>query len=330
MKAWYGLIAVSALFLLAIIGVQGLGLRVLFGVVVPYAAMGIFLLGVVAKVVGWARSPVPFPITTTCGQQKSLPWIRSSYLDSPHTKLGVVCRMALEVLCFRSLFSNTKMALRPGPKVVHGPTQWLWAGAMAFHWCMLVVLLRHLRFFTEPVPAFVGGISAIDGFFQVGLPTMYMTSAGLLAGLLYLLARRLWVPQVRYISLVSDYFSLFLLIGIATTGVLLRHVVKTDLESIKEFGLGLVTFRPLLPTRAHYLFYGHLFLVSVLFAYFPFSKLMHFAGVFLSPTRNLANDSRARRHINPWNAPVKVHTYAEYEDEFRERMIEAGLPVEKT
>ena len=329
MKVWYGLIAVCVLILAAMIGVQGLGLLTFFGVVVPYAAIGIFLLGVIAKVLSWARSPVPFHIPTTCGQQKSLSWIRASYIDSPHTTLGVLARMALEVLCFRSLFGNTKVALRPGPRVIYGSNKWLWAAAMLFHWCMLVVLLRHLRFFTEPVPAFVVAITSVDGFFQVGLPEMYLTTAGLLAGLLYLLARRLGEPQVRYISQIADYFSLFLLIGIATTGVLLRHFVKIDLESIKGFALGLLAFTPVLP-RVHYLFYVHVFLVSILLAYFPFSKLMHFAGVFLSPTRNLANNSRARRHVNPWNAPVSTHTYAEYEDEFRQRMIEAGLPVEKT
>ena len=73
----------------------------------------------------------------------------------------------------------------------------------------------------------------------------------------------------------------------------------------------------------------HLFLVSVLIAYFPFSKLMHMGGIFLSPTRNLANNSRMRRHVNPWNYDVKVHTYEEYEDEFRPVMMAAGLPVEK-
>jgi hypothetical protein len=52
-------------------------------------------------------------------------------------------------------------------------------------------------------------------------------------------------------------------------------------------------------------------------------------GIFLSPTRNLANNNRFVRHVNPWNYPVKFHTYAEYEDDFREAMIEAGIPVEK-
>ena len=52
-------------------------------------------------------------------------------------------------------------------------------------------------------------------------------------------------------------------------------------------------------------------------------------GVFLSPTRNMANDNRANRHVNPWDYPVKVHTYAEYEDEFRDVMKAAGMPLEK-
>jgi hypothetical protein len=73
----------------------------------------------------------------------------------------------------------------------------------------------------------------------------------------------------------------------------------------------------------------HLFLVSVLIAYFPFSKLMHLGGIFLSPTRNLSNNNRSVRHLNPWNYPVKTHSYDAYEDEFREKMIEAGIPVEK-
>jgi hypothetical protein len=52
-------------------------------------------------------------------------------------------------------------------------------------------------------------------------------------------------------------------------------------------------------------------------------------GVFLSPTRNLANNNRMKRHINPWNPEVKFHTYAEYEDEFRKVMKEAGMPLDK-
>ncbi|MCJ7494252.1 MAG: menaquinol oxidoreductase, partial [Deltaproteobacteria bacterium] len=98
---------------------------------------------------------------------------------------------------------------------------------------------------------------------------------------------------------------------------------------VKELASGWFRFTPVVPDGIGLPFYVHLFLVCVLLAYFPMSKLMHMGGVFLSPTRNLANNSRTRRHINPWNSPVKVHTYEEYEDEFRDKMKTAGLPVEK-
>ncbi|MHC4768693.1 MAG: sulfate reduction electron transfer complex DsrMKJOP subunit DsrM, partial [Planctomycetota bacterium] len=89
------------------------------------------------------------------------------------------------------------------------------------------------------------------------------------------------------------------------------------------------SFAPVVPDGISPIFYGHFFLVAVLLAYFPLSKLMHMPGVFLSPTRNLANSNRRVRHVNPWDYPVKVHTYEEYEDELREKMVGAGLPVER-
>ena len=127
----------------------------------------------------------------------------------------------------------------------------------------------------------------------------------------------------------ADYFPLFLIGAIGVTGVLMRYFLKTDVVGIKELTMGLITFNPVIPQTIGTIFYIHLFLVSALFAYFPMSKLMHMAGVFLSPTRNLANNNRAVLHVNPWNYPVKVHTYAEYEDDFRDKMKAAGLPVEK-
>jgi nitrate reductase gamma subunit len=117
--------------------------------------------------------------------------------------------------------------------------------------------------------------------------------------------------------------------AVALSGILTRYFYKVDLLGVKELSLGWIRFHPSVPGGVGLSFYVHIFLVSVLLAYFPMSKLMHMGGVFLSPTRNLANNSRRRRHINPWNYPVKVHTYEEYEDEFREKMKAAELPVEK-
>ncbi len=327
MKALYPFLAVVALALIAYIGVGVAGMNVLFGVVLPYMALALFIGGFVFRVARWASSPVPFRITTTCGQQKSLPWIKSSYFESPHNNLGVIGRMALEVFTFRSLFRNTRMELRD-KKLFYGGEQLLWAAGLVFHYSFLIVVLRHFRFFTEPVPFFVPIIQAADGFFQLGVPTIYITTMAILAAPTYLFVRRVLVPQVRYISLPSDYFPLYLILGIALTGALMRHIYRVDVAAVKELAMGLFTFNPVVPQIAP-LFYVHIFLVSVLLAYFPFSKLMHFGGIFLSPTRNLANNNRMRRHVNPWNHPVNVHTYQEWQEEFKDKLEAAGMPLDE-
>jgi nitrate reductase gamma subunit len=315
--------------MLAFVGVKTVGLHFLFGVVLPYAAFIIFVVGVVFRVVKWGSSPVPFRIPTTGGQQKSLPWVKYSRLDNPFTTLGVIGRMVLEVLLFRSLFRNTKVDLREGPRIAYGSTKWLWLGGLAFHYTFLIILLRHLRLFTQPIPYFVHLLEVFDGFFQVGAPVLYLTDLVFLAAVSFLFLRRVIVPQLQYISLAADYFPLFLIGAIGVSGVLMRYFYKVDVVGVKQLTMGLITFSPSIPKGIGVIFYMHLFLISVLFAYFPLSKLMHMAGIFLSPTRNLANNNRFARHINPWDYPVHVHTYQEYEDDFREKMKGAGLPVEK-
>jgi nitrate reductase gamma subunit len=312
MKVLVSLAAVVGLFLLGLLGGTVVGLGWVFGVALPYLAVAVFVVGVVCRVVSWARVPVPFRIPTTCGQQKSLPWIRHAKLDNPHGLFGVFGRMTLEVLFFRSLLRNTKAELRENGTLAYGISLALWLGAMVFHWSMLIVLLRHLRLLIDPVPYCVTLLQVVDGFLlrHAGSPVLFLTSILFLAGLAYLLSRRLASPQLRYISLAGDYFPLFMLLGIGISGVWLRHLSKTDIVGVKELAMGLVSFAPTVPERAiGCLFYGHLFLVSVLLAYFPLSKLVHMAGVFLSPTRNLANNSRVVRHVNPWDYCVNVHTY---------------------
>jgi nitrate reductase gamma subunit len=325
----FSFFSVITLAAIVFVGVKAANLRYLFGIIIPYAAFLTFVLGVIYRVIQWGRVPVPFRIPTTGGQQKSLPWIKSNPIDNPSNSIGVIIRMAFEVLLFRSLFRNTKVDSREGPKIAYGSSKWLWLGGLVFHWTFLIILTRHLRLFLEPIPGFVKILESLDGFFQVGVPVLYLTDLAFLGAVTYLFLRRVIVPQLRYISLAADYFPLFLIGAIGFSGVLMRYFLKTDVVGIKELTMGLITFSPVIPKTVGTIFYIHLFLVSALFAYFPLSKLMHMAGVFLSPTRNLANDNRAAMHVNPWNYPVKVHTYEEYEDDFREKMKAAGLPVEK-
>jgi [DsrC]-trisulfide reductase subunit M len=332
------LLAVFALALIAYFGSRIGPLQWVFGVVIPYLAVLVFIVGFASRVMGWAKSAVPFRIPTTCGQQKSMPWIKQAKLDNPSSGVGVFIRMALEILTFRSLFRNTRMKLKSGPAMAYNLEIFLWAGALAFHYAFLTTVVRHLRFFLEPVPVGLQMLEKADSFFRVeilynpvqfGLPGIYISGFVLLAAVTYLLSRRLFIGKVRYISLASDFFPLFLIMGIAFTGILMRYFLKVDVTAVKQLTMGLVTFHWSIPAGIHPLFFIHLFFVSVLLMYFPFSKLMHMGGVFLSPTRNMTANTREKRHINPWNYPVKVHTYQAYEDDFREKMVEAGLPVDK-
>lgn len=326
MGALFSFAVVVLLMLVAYIGVAVAGMQSIFGIVIPYVAILTFTVGVAYRIIKWGKSPVPFAIPTTGGQQKSLPWIEHAKLDNPSSTAGVIGRMALEVLLFRSLFRNTKSELRNG-RLAYGSNKWLWLGALAFHWSFLIVLLRHMRFFETPVSSFVALLESLDGFLQIGAPRLYLTGVILLAAVTYLLLRRFFNMQVRYISLAPDYFPLFLIIAIASTGILMRYFFKVDIVTVKELTMGLATLSPVVPAGVGSIFYVHLFLVSTLFIYFPFSKLVHLGGVFLSPTRNLANSTRAVRHVNPWDYPVKVHKYEEYEEEFRDKMISAGIPL---
>jgi len=333
-------VGVGLVVLIPWVGVGALDLRFFFGVIVPYAALATFVIGIIYRVIDWARSPVPFRIPTTTGQEWSFPWIKRNPVDNPKGTGGVIVRMIFEVLTFRSLFRHTRLEFRntdTGPKIDYEWEKWLWLAALAFHYSFLVIFLRHFRFFLEPIPGFVHILESLDAFMQMGIaplsglgvPGVYVTDLLLMAAVTYLFVRRIYIPQMRYISLPADYFPLFLILTLGTSGILMRYLIRVDITAIKELAMGLFTFSPVSPEGIGVIFYIHLFSLCVLIAYFPFSKLMHMAGIFLSPTRNLANNNRFIRHVNPWNYAVKFHTYEAYEDEFREKMIEAGLPVDK-
>lgn len=313
--AWFGAVAAPELFAIAL----------------PYAAVLVFLVGFAWRIMDWAKRPVPFRIPTTGGQQKSLPWIKPATLDNPSDEKGVWMRMILEVFLFRSLFRNTSVSIEGNSRVVYWSSKFLWLFALLFHYCFLLVFIRHFRFFLDPVPVCISAIEFVDGIMQIGVPRLFMSGALLVLAVSFLLGRRLVNPKVRYISLANDYFPLLLILGLCMSGVWMRYFSKVDIASVKAFTMSLVALSPNVEVLSGVgnIFYVHIFFLSVLLVYFPFSKLMHMGGVFLSPTRNLPNDSRIVRHINPWNPPKAYRTYEEYEDEFREPMMEAGLPVVK-
>jgi nitrate reductase gamma subunit len=229
-----------------------------------YAATAVLVAGLIARVVDYARTPAPLKIPTT---------------PAPVTRRGVALRMAREVVLFESLFKGSV---------------WTWIFGWLFHVSLLLVLVRHLRYFTEPV------------WFWVALaqPLGIAAAFGMAAGLAGLLARRVLVERIRYISVPSDYLMLVLLLAIAASGVAMKYVFRTDVVAVKAFFLGLMRF-DWQPLPADPMLYIHLLLVVLLMTVFPFSKLLHAPGVFFSPSRNQADDPRESRHLAPWAAELE-------------------------
>jgi len=228
-----------------------------------YLATAIFVVGLAYRIRLYARTPAPLKIPTT---------------PAPVTRSGVVVRMAKEVVFFESLFKANK---------------WTWLFGWVFHFAMLLVLLRHLRYFTEPVWFWVRWIQ----------PFGIYAGFAMLAGLAALWGRRFLVERIRYITGPSDHLMLLLLIGIAATGLMMKYVARTDIVSLKAFVLGLIYF-DWQPIPADPVLLIHLGLVLLLLFIFPFSKLLHAPGVFFSPSRNQVDNPREKRHLAPWAAAL--------------------------
>ncbi|MEK6663441.1 MAG: respiratory nitrate reductase subunit gamma [Pseudomonadota bacterium] len=229
-----------------------------------YAATAILVFGVGYKVYGYARTPAPLKIPTT---------------PAPTTATGVVFRMAREVVLFESLFKATK---------------WTWIFGYLFHFTLVLVLLRHFRYFQEPVWLVINLIQPFG---------MY-AAFGMVAGLAGLWARRFLVDRVRYISTLSDHLMLALLLAIALSGLGMKYVAHTDIVGLKSFMLGLMAFE-LQPLPEDPLLLIHLGLVATLMLIFPISKLLHAPGIFFSPSRNQIDNPREHRYVAPWAAKLE-------------------------
>ncbi|MBX2883384.1 MAG: respiratory nitrate reductase subunit gamma [Granulosicoccus sp.] len=229
--------------------------------VLLYIAALVFFLGVGRKVFRYARTPAPLKIPTT---------------PAPTTRWGVVLRLCREVVFFESLFKASK---------------WTWLFGWLFHAGLFVALLAHLRYVTEPVWWWVALIAPFSPYAGIAM----------VVGLSGLLARRLLVDRVRYISAPSDYLMLVFLMLIAGSGLSMRYFFHTDIIAVKQFALSLLYF-DLAALPGSVVLFLHLLLVAVLLIIFPFSKLLHAPGLFFSPSRNQVDNPRERRHIARWAA----------------------------
>ena len=239
-------------------------------VVLFYAAIAVLVGGITNKVLQYKRVPAPLKIPVT---------------PAPLTRTGVAWRMTTEIVFFNSLFRATK---------------WTWIFGWIFHAALLLAFFRHLRYVISP-DSFLWPIVSLQVVQSFGKYAGF----AMVVGLLGLLARRIFVDRVRYISSPSDYLMLLLIIGIAVSGLMMNYVVRTDIIQLKAFIMGLFLFDwQNLPSDIILLV--HLTLVLILSFIFPISKLLHAPGLFFAPTRYQIDNPREVRHLSPWAAEMEA------------------------
>ena len=219
----------------------------LFFALLLTVALAVAVIGTAIKLMGYARTPVPYPIPLA---------------PIPRNLLGVIGRLTLEIVFFRSLYRATRIT---------------WLFSWLFHLGLLALVLIHVRFFVQQMPSWLLWL----------IPHTTLATCAFIGGLVGLLARRLIVDRVRYVSSPADYLHLLLLIAIGTTGALMSHAASVNSYQVMLFAHGVITldWQPL-PTAAVWeslLLYTHLALVSLLLCLFPISKLIHGFGILFNP-----------------------------------------------
>ena len=215
-------------------------------------AFVVLVLGSLYRLYGVIRTPVNRHVPIT---------------PAPLTRLGVAAALVAETLSFKTLF---KASL------------WTWVFGWLFHICLLLTLVIHARFFAIPAPTITAWL----------MPYTSYVSAGLLFGLFGLLVRRLVVARVRYVSALSDYLHLILLIIISLAGTFLASTDTVNVYELTLFMQGLVRGKWLSLSSNHW-FSLHVLGACALMCVYPFSKLFHGPLMWFNPTRSSTSRPRS-------------------------------------
>jgi nitrate reductase gamma subunit len=216
-----------------------------------YVTAAIFVAGVTWRLAEWIRIPVPFHLTLF-PVPKSLP--------------GKIRLFVAEFLFGRTLYQRDRI---------------LWILTILFHVSLAMVLAGHLIgiYFLREQFTLIGlsaEASRTASLYLGGVTGLVMT--GSLAGLIY---RRVAMPDIKRLSEADNYISLFLILAIALSGmVMYLPGFQADLPAIRSFAGGLFSVGPLSVPHNNP-FVVHFVLAGLLLLYFPFSRMLHAASFFV-------------------------------------------------
>ncbi len=228
----------------------------------PYITVVIFLSGLLYRLYKW--------ITATNGPLAPI------YPSASKPFLEKISEYLVKVATFRPLFEVNKK---------------LWFSSWIFHLGLFLLLFGHFRLVTEFTFLWsILGISTKEGIANFALISGGLAGLMFMLPQLYLLYRR-FTPILRKLSVFEDYFAISLMLALALTGNYMRFFEHIDVEVYREYFLGLLTFNfvSLDPSPA---FLAHYVLAQLMLVYFPFGKLFHTLGAFVTNAVPMINPKR--------------------------------------
>ena len=216
----------------------------------PYFTIAVFVIGMAYRLTVWARTPQPGALTL---------------FPAPQGDSARFLSVIKESFLFPGLFRGDKV---------------LWVLAWVFHVTLALIFIGHIRVFTDfprlwtALGINADRMSAISG-----------GAAGIVIAVFALLLffRRFAMQRVREISQFPDFLALLLIVAIILTGDAMRFGQHFDLATTRTYFTGLFTFSlsaSMLPDNP--MFTLHFLLAQTLIMFIPFSKIMHFGGIFFT------------------------------------------------
>ncbi|MHC4472933.1 MAG: respiratory nitrate reductase subunit gamma [Planctomycetota bacterium] len=229
-------------------------LKFVVGVILPYIAIAVFLVGMIHRLIGWKKLASPPMTLFPAGSEEG----------------SKTANILKEAFLFRSLIKSDRV---------------LWVLAWAFHVVLALIFLGHFR-----VVANVDSILTKLGMSEESIQAMSGGVGGVAGVLIFLAAvllllRRLAVPRVKEVTGLGDYAILILLAAIIVTGNMMRFGGEHfDLGVTRTYFAGLASFSDVSSAAAldHGVFLVHMVMALVLIMLIPFSKILHLGGIFFT------------------------------------------------
>jgi len=229
--------------------------RLIVGVILPYIAVLVFVGGMIWRIVTWKKLASP----------------AMTLFPAPATEGANAINTAKEILFFKSLFGGDRV---------------LWILAWTFHAVLALIVLGHFRVFTKYVDVTLGMLGMSDDAIKA-----MSGGAGGAAGIVILIAlallliRRMALQRAREITGVVDYFALLLIGAVIITGNAMRFGSEHfELKQTHDYFYSLATFDYVsgMDVLKNNVFFVHMCLAFLLIMFIPFSKILHFGGIFFT------------------------------------------------